>query len=211
MIFEDKRFAEVDVILRRGGHVNRSDFIAYQFLCEHFEELRRFYEPYGCRLVQHPDGFFFLIAQGGLIRSRLLPVSCVHLGMFIALKTRDPEITRSSGRIGVQQLLQAIETSVPRDTLQRVYAPKQREASADARITEEIHRVLRLLQGLRFIEVVEDTIRPTEAIHRFAELARHENNPDQDARALLDVQRAVVFRDLGTETALEEDTDERSG
>jgi chromosome partition protein MukE len=208
MMYLERRFAECDVILRQGGHVNRSDLAHYQFLCDHYDDLTQFYKGYGCNLVQHPDGFFFLLAQNSMLRTRLLPLPCVHLGMFIALRMRDPEITRSSGRIRTDSLLQAIDASVPRETLLRVYAPKQREASADARVTEEIQRTLKTLANLRFLEIQGDVIRPLEAIHRFAELARHENTPDDLARMLLTEQRGVVFQEEGESEAPEEIEDQ---
>lgn len=193
MMFFDRRFVEADISLRRGGHINRSDLLLYQFLIDNYEDLARFYASYESELIQHPDGFFFLLTTGGHIPSRLLPLPCVHVGMFIALKMRDPEITRSSGRLKLDWLLQSIGASVSRDTLQRVYAPKQKEASADAKITEEIQRALRILAELHFVELQGDAIKPLEAIHRFAEMARHENTPDDLARIVLSEQRGVVF------------------
>jgi chromosome partition protein MukE len=210
VIFANHNFVEIDVILRRGGHVNRSDIVLYQFLCDHYEDLRSFYEKYQCSLVQHPDGFFFLLSQGDVLRSRLLPKTCMHLGMFIALKMRDPEITRSSGKMTVKQLLQAIETSVPRETLQRIYAPKQREAAQYDRIVVEIMRALRLLEDLRFLTIKDDAIRPTEAIHRFAELARHDNDPDAAAREVLFIQRGVIFESPDTSESSPEEENESS-
>lgn len=214
MIYLDKHFVGADLILRRGGHINRSNLPFYQFLIDNFDELRRFYQGYQCELVQHPDGFFYLLSKGGLIPTRLLPMPCVHLGMFIAMKSRDPEITRSSGRISLENLLQSIETSVPRETLQKVYAPKQRESSADTRIAEEIQKALKMLAEMRFLEIQGDTIRPLEAIQRFAEMARHDNNPDGLSRLVLSEQRGVVFQipDESTEEELEEsgEGDERT-
>ncbi len=193
MIFESHNFVEIDVVLRRGGHINRSDLSQYQFICDHYQELQAFYTRYGCNLVQHPDGFFYLLSNGGILPTRLMPKTCVHLGMFIALKMRDPEITKSSGKLTVDQLLQAIETSISLETLQRVYAPKQREASQYEKIREEIIKALRILEQLQFVRLKDHVIRPMEAINRFADLARHDNDPDQVARAALLVQRGVVF------------------
>lgn len=213
MIYFDKHFVGADLILRRGGHINRSNLSYYQFLIDNFDELKRFYSGYQSELVQHPDGFYFLLSKGGLIPTRLLPKQCVHLGMFIALKSRDPEITRSSGRIGLENLLQSIETSVPRDTLQKVYAPKQREASADMRITEEIQKALKTLAEMRFLEFQGEFIRPLESIQRFAEMARHNNTPDDLGRLVLSEQRGVVFQ-APTESAdedIEENGEEDEG
>ena len=200
MTFFDDRFVDIDLVLRAGGHINRSNLVAFEYACQNFDALEQFYKQFGCNLRQHPDGFFCLKLQNSKIRSRLLPKSCVHLGIFIALKARDPEITRSAGRIGINQLLQDIETSVPRETLQKVYAPKRRDVSVDESISEEIHKALKTLAELRFIDLLETSIRPLEAINRFAEMARHNNVPDDDARLQMTIQRGVVFADEGEES-----------
>lgn len=206
MIYLDKHFVGADLVLRRGGHINRSNLSLYQFVIDNFDEMMSFYKGYQCELVQHPDGFFYLLSKGGLIPTRLLPMPCVHLGIFIALKSRDPEITRSSGRISLDNLLQSIEASVPRETLQKVYAPKQRESSTDSRITEEILKALKTLAEMRFLEIQGETIRPLEAIQRFAEMARHDNIPDERSRLVLTEQRGVVFQ--VPDESSEEDSEE---
>jgi len=194
-IFHDDQFVDIDLLLRKGAHINRSSLARYDFLCRHYDELQVFYRRYGCSLLQHPDGFFFMVVRGGLIRTRLLPKSCMHLGEFIALKARDPEITRSLGKISISQLLQDIETLVPRETLQAVYAPGRRDATVDECISEEITKALKLLVDLGFVEMADKAIRPLEAIHRFAELARHDNDPTDDAKLHMTIQRGVVFHD----------------
>ncbi|MBC2731172.1 chromosome partition protein MukE [Thiobacillus sp.] len=213
MNYLDRHFVDADLILRRGGHINRSNLSLYQFLIDNFDDFKTFYQGYQCELVQHSDGFFFLLSKGGLIPCRILPKTCVHLGMFIALKTRDPEITRSSGRISLFNLMQSIETSVPRETLQLVYAPKQRESTSDNRIAEEIRKALKTLADLRFIELQGDTIKPLEAINRFAELARHDNNPDEMSRLVLTEHKGVVFQayEEESEEEVDEDRDENEG
>lgn len=209
-IFHTDQFVEIDLLLRRGAHINRSSLAQYEFLCQNYGELQTFYRRYGCSLFQHPDGFYYMTVKGGLMRSRLLPKSCVHLGEFIALKARDPEITRSLGRIAISQLLLDIETLVPRETLQAVYAPKRRDAVVDEYISDEIMRALKILADLGFIEMTDTAIRPLEAIHRFAELARHDNAPGDDAKLHLNTQRGVVFHDAGAEEEYEGNGDDNS-
>lgn len=207
-IFYDDRFVELDLILRRGGHINRSNLASYDYASQNFDELQKFYGRYGCALFQHPDGFYYLTVKGSLLRSRLLPKSCVHLGIFIALKARDPEITRSAGRISINQLLQDIETSVPRETLQQTYAPKRREATTDASITDELRKAMKTLAELGFIEMTDSAIRPLEAIHRFADVARYDNAPDDEARLQLSIQRGVVFHNAADHEIYEGADDE---
>lgn len=195
MNYLDREFAEVDLILRRGGHINRSALVLYDWVCRNHDDLKAFYTNYGSTLTQHPDGFFFLNLSAGKLRSRLLPKTSVHLGMFIALKARDPEITRASGWMNTAQLLHDIETSVPKNTLQEVYAPGAKENVVDDRISLAISTALKILDELCFIELRGDRFRPLEAIGRFAEFARHDNAPDDDARIQMSIERGVVFHD----------------
>jgi len=205
MIFRNPYFVEIDVILRRGGHINRSDITLYQFMCNYFEDLKSFYEKYQCVLIQHPDGFFVLLSHGGILKTRILPKTCMHLGQFLALKMLDPEMTRLSGKLTIGQLLQFIENTVPRETLQAIYAPKQRESLQYERITEEIIRALDKLKDLRFVKIAGETIKPTEAIYRFMEMARHDNHPDVATREMLTMQRGAEFIAIEDTEAQQED------
>ena len=90
-------------------------------------------------------------------------------------------------------MLLDIETSIPRDILQQVYAPKRREAVVDECINDELKKALRVLAELSFIELTDLSIRPLEAISRFAELARSNNDPSDENRLNLIVTRGVVF------------------
>lgn len=204
MNYLDKEFADVDLILRRGGHINRSALALYDWVCRNHDDLKALYTNYGSTLTQHPDGFFFLTLSGGKLRSRLLPRTCVHLGMFIALKARDPEITRSSGWMGTMQLLHDIETSVPKAPLQEVYAPGAKENVVDDRISLAITNALKVLDELCFIELRGDRFRPLEAIGRFAEFARHNNAPDDDSRIQMSIERGVVFHDAADGEEIED-------
>lgn len=211
MNYLDKQFVDVDLVLRRGGHINRSNLIAYDWLCNNYGDLKSFYANYGATLAQHPDGFFFLIvSQGSRLRSRLLSKPCVHLGIFIALKARDPEITRSSGWMQTTQFLHDIETTVPKNVLQEVYAPGRKENVVDDRITFTIAHALRVLADLCFIESKGDRFRPLEAINRFAEFARHDNAPDENARIKMAIERGVVLHDPTDEENLDDDDDDES-
>lgn len=209
MNYMDRRFAEVDLILRRGGHVNRSNLDVYEWVGQNHEGLKDFYANFSATLEHHPDGFFFLTVSGAKIRSRLLPKTCVHLGMFIALKARDPEITRSSGWIPTSQLLHDIETTVPKAFLQKIYAPGRRENVVDERIAVEINNALKILEDLSFIETRGGMLKPLEAINRFAEFARHDNAPDEAASLKMTIERGVVFHDATEDEEYEVDNDER--
>lgn len=193
MIFTTPQFAEIDTALRRGRHISRDTIGTYEFITQNYDDFESFYSAYGVRLIQHPDGFFFLLAKGGLMPTRLLPRSAMHLGMFIAFKRRDPDLTRSDGRMSIAGLIQDLETSVPAETLVQVYAPKQKASLEGERIHTEVMRALRVLAELDFIEISGDQLIAHEAINRFAELAKHSNAPTETAKLGLEVQRGVVF------------------
>lgn len=207
-IFYETTFVEIDLLLRRGAHINRSNLVAYDYMRQNFEDLQSYYENYGCTLHQHPDGFFYMAIKNAKFRTRLLPKSCVHLGIFIALKARDPEITRSLGRISINTFMQDIETSIPKHVLQQVYAPNRRDAVVDEAISDEIKRSLKTLADLEFIEISDTVIRPLEAINRFAELARFNNDPDENSRLVL-TERGIVFNSSDENEEYEDGLDER--
>jgi chromosome condensin MukBEF MukE localization factor len=192
-IFMDRTFAEIDVVLRRGGNINRLNITYFNFVAQHFEEMQAFYGKYGCTLHQHTDGCFYINGKDSLLRTRVLPQSAVHLGIFLALKCRDSEITRSSGRINIDQLYRDIETSVPRETLRRAYAPRSTDSTIDEAITDEIERALKILARLGYIEITATALRPLEAINRFADVARYENDPADDEKLRLQMQRGIIF------------------
>lgn len=206
MIFTTPQFAEIDTALRRGRHISRSEIGRYEFITQNFDDFESFYAAYGTRLIQHPDGFFFLLAKGGLMPTRILNRSAMHLGMFIAFKRRDPDLTRSDGRMSIVGLIQDLETSVPAETLTQVYAPKQKASLEGERIHAEVMRALKVLAELDFIETNGDQLISHEAINRFAELAKHSNAPTETAKLGLEVQRGVVF-DI-TEEITGEDSDD---
>ena len=194
MMIDDRQFIEVDLMLRRGAHVNRSNLAAYEWMADNFDELSSFYARYGCGLHRHQDGFFYMTTTGGQIRSRMLPKSCVHMGLFLALKARDPEILRSSGRISLTALLQDIETSVPKETLRATYAPRSKEGLSDEKIVDELKLALKILDELNFIELTDGMVRPLEALARFSEVSKHNNDPDDGARMVMELQKGIVFQ-----------------
>lgn len=198
-IFNNSEFVDIDLELRHGGHINRSNITAYDYMTKNFDDLQAFYSQYGCQLQQHQDGFFYMLVKGGRFKTSLLPKSCVHLGIFIALKARDPEITQSSGRIGITQLLQDIETSVPRETLQRIYAPKRRDSTVYESITDEILKALKIIAELGFVELIETYLRPLEAINRFSEVARLTSENGEENSDRLISRHGVVIDEQGAE------------
>jgi chromosome condensin MukBEF MukE localization factor len=204
MQYTDKQFVQADLILRRGGHITTEDVWLYEFLAHNFDELKVLYAAYGCLLMQHEDSFFFLIPEkDGLLRTKELSKATMHVGQVIAFLTRDPEITRTAGTIGVEAVLHSLAAQ-PVDVLRKTYAPTRGEATIDEGIRQGVQRALRTLATLGFIRWRGDQqFQPTNAINRFAELARHANGPDDDAKLFLSAQRGVVFDALAAEEEME--------
>lgn len=195
MIFLEKHFAETDVILRRGGNINMSEIALYEFCCQEFEMLQRFYENLECNFVQHTDGFFFLVPTGNILTTKMLSRACINVGQILAMLARDPEITRTSGRIEVNQILKTIDTMVPREIQKAIYSPNTRESNTDKSIGDEVRKALRQLADLRFIRFVagSETIVLAESINRFAEIARHDNDIEETKKIILQFTRGVSF------------------
>lgn len=200
----DPKFAAIDVRLRSGAQVNRTDYEDYEYLCQNLEDLQRFYAVYQATLTQHPDGFFFLNAQDGLIRSRRLPHSTMHMGQFICFKSREAESTRFSSVLSKQQIVQELETSLPQDQLLRIYGPGHGRTVALSTALKQMHKSMKELERLHFVQSNGDALKPLESICRFAELARHGNEPDESGRLALEA-RGVV---LGAEDLLEDGEDD---
>lgn len=194
------QFAEVDAALRAGRHVTRHDLRAYEFIWQNFDTLEKFYATYKCKLVQHPDGFFFLFSKDGLIPTRKLSRAVMHLGAFIALKTRDPDITTTNGWMEVEALIADLEAAVHVEVLSKIYAPRRREGGAGDKIRGEILRSLAQLERMNFVRREENALAATPAIYRFAELARHRNNPSDLEKIALETQRGVIIDPIDDES-----------
>ena len=108
---------------------------------------------------------------------------------------RDPEITRTSGRIEVNQILKTIDTMVPREIQKAIYSPNTRESNTDKSIGDEVRKALRQLADLRFIRFVagSETIVLAESINRFAEIARYDNDIEETKKIILQFTRGVSF------------------
>lgn len=195
MIFLEKYFAETDVILRGGGNINRSEIALYEFCTQEFEMLERFYLNLECSFIKHPDGFFFLSPVGNMLPQRRLSKACINVGQILALLSRDPEITRTSGRIEVSVILKTIDTMVPREIQKAIYAPSTRESNTDKNISDEVRKALKHLAELKFIRFLPgtDVFIINESINRFAEIARYDNKIEDTKKAILESSRAIVF------------------
>lgn len=194
-IFFKPHFAKVDTALRRGSHITPGDFASHEFIAQNFDAMQEFYETYQCTLTEHPDGFFFLMTEDSIIPSRFLSKPCVHLGQLLALMARDPAITKTRGVVSIDKIFQTLSTMFSADLLNKIYAPKTREIGTEKQIKKEVQKALRTLSQLNFVilENGGEAIRMTEAINRFADVARHNNEPTNIIQRDLEIKRGIHF------------------
>jgi len=211
-IFFKPHFAKVDTALRMGCHITPGDFAAHEFVAQNYGELQEFYNTYQCHLTEHADGFFFLLTDDSIIPSKALSKPCVHLGQLLALMARDPAITKTKGVVALDHVYQTLSAMFSVDLLNKIYAPKTRDTGIEKQIRKEIQRALKVLARLNFILIENggEEIRMTEAINRFSDVARHNNEPSPVVRKDLELKRGIRFdafqeNEIGDEETNDED------
>lgn len=81
------------------------------------------------------------------------------------------------------------------ELLGKIYAPTARDNGTDKQIKKEVQKALRILARLNFVtfESGMEAIYITDAIGRFADVARHDNDPSPAARKDLEIKRGIAF------------------
>jgi len=191
------QFAPVDIILRRGGNINRSNYAAYEYLRQNEAELGVFYGQFGATLRHHAEGCYFLVGPDSIFDTELLKRSCLHLGLFILYKSRDESSTRTAHWLEIRALMNELESLVPADILRRAYTPKCRDISFKTKFSEAFEHAIATLEWLNFVEISNDTVRALEALRRFADPYKTQD-ADGDARRLrLLLQSGIVLDSEG--------------
>lgn len=194
---ESPYFPRVDTALRMGSHITTDDYVSHEFVAQNFSWLFGFYARYEASLTQHPDGFFFLQTDGSVIPNKSLSKSCMHLGQLLAYLTRQPAITKTRGIVTLDEIHQTLSTMFSAELLGKIYVPTAKENGTAKQIKKEVFKSLRILTRLNFLtfENGMKAVRITPAIGRFAEMARHDNDPSPAASKDLEIKRGVKFDD----------------
>jgi chromosome partition protein MukE len=175
-VIEDEHFPEVDLALRRGGHIGRDDGTAYEYLVEAQALLETFYRRFGCELVQQSDGYFYLLPSGDRLGRRHLSAAEMLVGQTLALLYLDPATLQHGGVVGRDGLLQRLSGLVGVEALVRTLSPRRRkydERIAAEAVRSAVAEALRKLSDLGFVEVLDDAqLRLRPALMRFAEPVR---------------------------------------
>lgn len=211
-VVEDSLFPDVDLALRRGGHIDTTEPDRYGFLCDVQRFLEPFYLRYACQLV-HADGYFFLLPLGDRLGRRQLTLGEMLVGQALALLLLDPATLRTQGVVAKAQVIARLAQLVGEDRLIVALNPRRRRRDqrvAHETVRRELDRALRNLAALGFVEVVsEEELRLKRPLLRFTEAVRGAEDPAAalarlvaEGRVTRDVQSA-----LSEEGALEPDAD----
>jgi chromosome partition protein MukE len=179
---EDARFADVDMALRRGRHIDREDSDWYAYLLDAQVLLESFYRRFGCELVYRSDGYFFLLPTGEKLGKRQLSVAEMLVGQGVALLYLDPRTIESGGIVTRDTVLGHLATVMGTDALVHAFSNPKRKR-VDERVAQEgvrtrVAEALRKLANLGFVDLLEgDQIRLRLALMRFAEPVRGTDSP----------------------------------
>jgi chromosome partition protein MukE len=191
-VITDSAFAAIDVGLRAGRHYSLDgDILEYEFIQSAEDHLQELYRRYGCRLVQGPESYYYLISDGDLLGQRRLSMGEMLIGQTLALMRMDPAHLSRNGQIADEKLLGMLENVLGQDRLFSLMAPRSRgkDRETDARkIREETDRALNALQRLGFLRrILENEVRwcqPRPAVMRFADPVRESEDLAQNLRGL---------------------------
>lgn len=210
-VIEDDLFPEVDMLLRRGVHVDPDDVGQHAFLEEARPHLEAFYDRYGCELRQTPEHVYYLRPRGDQLGRRHLGRSDMLVGQALALLRLDPETTTTAGRVPTARILEVLSQLLGEEgageALTQSTRRKRRtsETSAQKRIRTELSKALRNLARLGFCEVHGDQVRLKSAVLRFADPVRAAGDREAALARLIQTGEVVLgappARDEGTPSA----------
>lgn len=174
-------FAEVDLRLREGGHVDDRDLDAYAFLEDARAVLEGFYDQYGCDLCRSVDGYFYLLPRGSTLGQRTLSAAEMLVGQALCLLRLDPATLRTSGRVKRIRVVEVLDQLVGAERLSKAVNPQRRHRNLsveDEEVRKAVDGAVRSLARLGFIEVHGDELVLRAPLMRFAEVV-----PEADDQA----------------------------
>lgn len=196
-VVRDPMFAEVDLFLRGGGHIDENDVEMYAFLRDAEPFLEEFYDGYDCELVYSTDRFYWLRPRGDALGRRHLKARDMVVGQALTLLLLDPATVADAGKVRMRQVLELLQSLLGREALAEALLRGQSssdEAVLDRRIREEVAKAVRELGRLGFCDVESGDsggdadslqIRLRSTLMRFADPVRGRENMQQALRKLV--------------------------
>lgn len=177
----DPSFPELDLVLRRGRHVDREDFAWYTLLTDAQDHLETFYRRYGCELVHKADGYFYLLPTGEKLSRRQLGAGDMVVGQALALMYLDPQTIERGGRVSTEDVIAQLAVLLGNEALIRAFHTKKRrydERVAQKAVRTKVAEGIRHLAALGFVEIGDESqLRLRPALLRFAEPVRGVGQP----------------------------------
>ncbi len=198
-VISDPLFPCIDHRLRCGFHVDSDDIADYEFLLYTADWLQGFYAGYQCRLIQAPEGYWYLRSEGDLLGHRRLSLAEMLVGQVLALMRMDPVWLSQTGWIPRTKVLETLEHLLGRERLASQLAPRSRARehhADDRRIREAVDKALNGLEALGFVRQRRDTaeLLPRRPLMRFVAAVRGSADP-REALERLVLEGEVEFGD----------------
>jgi chromosome partition protein MukE len=195
-VIEDNLFAEVDLALRRGCHIDRDEPDRYAFLSDAQLVLEEFYRRYGCELVHMSDGFFYLLPQTDSMGRRHLSAGEMLVGQTLALLYLDPTTVQAGGLTSQDVVVSRLAGLINQQDLIRTLNPRRRrydERTAQRTVRNEILKALRGLSGLGFVDLLDEgQLRLRPSVFRFADAIRGLADPAEALAKLVAEGKAAM-------------------
>ncbi len=169
-------FPSVDMALRKGKHIAKDDFDAYDFLMDSNHLLELFYSKYGCQLVYQNDGYFYLLPSGDQLGNRHLTAGEMLVGQALTLLYFDPNSLARGGVVTKEQVITRLVAVVGTEALVKIFHPRKKKYNEKVMgdlIRAKLADSLRRLSALGFVEALEDDrYKLKSSLIRFAEPVR---------------------------------------
>jgi chromosome partition protein MukE len=169
-------FAGVDMSLRKGRHIAKDEFEAYEFLMDANHLLEPFYAKYSCQLVYQNDGYFYLLPSGDQLGNRHLSAGEMLIGQALTLLYFDPNSLSRGGIVTKEQVITRLVAIVGTEALVKIFHPRKKKINEKVMgdlIRSKLSDSLRRLAAIGFIESLEEErYKLKSSLMRFAEPVR---------------------------------------
>lgn len=187
-------FADVDLCLREGGHIDVLELDAFAFLEEARPVLEGFYDQYGCDLCRSVDGYYYLLPRSSRLGQRTLSAAEMLVGQALCLLRLDPATLRTSGRVRRIRVVELLDQLVGAERLAKALNPHRRHRNLSAE-AEEVRKgvdgALRSLARLGFVEAQGDELVLRAPLMRFSEAVPETLDTTAGMQQLLSTGSAV--------------------
>jgi len=180
-VVRDELFADTDIDLRQGRHIDLDDGARFEFIRDSRHHLASFYDRLGYDLMDDAGAsYYYLVPRADRLGRRRLSIADMLVGQVGALLYLDPATVQTGGFVARSQVLELIASLVGEERLVHALLPRRKkidERVAQEQVRKEIDRAFRVLAGLGFLSLDGDGVRLARPILRFAEVVQGTTDP----------------------------------